>query len=104
MSRVIFPADSTGEAKAYIRALTGAQNIVIPNSPPPVQLGQVLRTASTFVSVSASASIGFGFADVGGSVDRQVLLQDYWYDKEVDGTIPEVNSWTFAAGFRVGIL
>lgn len=104
MARVIFPAGNVGEAKAYIKALTGVPDIVIPPPPPSSEIGQVLRSTSLFVSVSASASIGFTFADVGGSVDRQVLLQDYWYDKEVMGTIPEVNSWTFAAGFRVGAL
>ncbi|MEI7742752.1 MAG: hypothetical protein WCK58_03250 [Chloroflexota bacterium] len=103
MARIIFPADNAGEAKAYIRAVTGATSISIPAGPPTDQLGQVLLTASTFVSVSASASIGFGFADVGGSVDSRVLLQDYWFGKEIDGGIPEVNSWTFAAGFRVGV-
>lgn len=103
MSRIIFSAGAEGEAISYIKALTGATNVVVPAGPPTAQLGQVLRTASLFISVSGSASLGFGFADVGGSIDRQVLLQDYWYDKEIPGTIPEVNSWTFAAGFRVGI-
>lgn len=104
MARIIFPADNEGEARAYIEALTGAQNVTIPACPPSAQLGQVLRTASTFVSLSASANIGFGFAVGSASGDSQVLLQDYWYDKEVAGTIPQVNSWTFAAGFRVGVL
>lgn len=103
MARIIFPADSSGEAKAYVKALTGVPDVVIPASPKPGELGQVLRTVSKYVSVSSSASIGFGFADAGGSVDRQVLLQDYWFNKEVDGGIPEVNSWTFAVGFRVGV-
>lgn len=103
MSRIIFPADSVGEAKAYVKALTGVKDVTIPESPDPSELGQVLKVESKYVSVSASLDIGFGYGAVSGSTNVMVLLQDYWFYKEVEGTIPEVNSWTFAAGFRVGL-
>ena len=103
MSRIIFPADSVGEAKAYIMALTGAKDVKIPPAPDPKEIGQVLKMESKYVSASAAAEIGFGYGSVSGSTDVRVLLQDYWFYKEVEGTIPEVNSWTFATGFRVGL-
>jgi len=103
MSRIIFPADNVGEAKAYITALTGAQNVKIPAPPAPTQLGEVLKMESKFISLSASAEVGFGYGSGSAAVDVKLLLQDYWFYKEIDGTIPEVNSWTFAVGFRVGL-
>jgi hypothetical protein len=103
MARIIFPADNVGEAKAYIAALTGVKNIAIPAAPAPNQLGQILKVESKFISVSASAEIGFGYASMSASTEARILLQDYWFSKEIDGTVPEVNSWTFAVGFRVGL-
>lgn len=103
MARIIFPHDNVGEAKAYIKALTGANNIAIPNAPSPNEIGQVLKVETKFVSVDSSVDIGFGYGTASGSTNVKILLQDYWFEKEVDGTIPEVNSWTFAVGFRVGI-
>lgn len=102
MSRVVFPAGSTGEAVAYIKALTG-QAVSVPSGPQPTDLGEVLLVKTKFVSVAASTNIGFSFGEIGGSTDVKVLLQDYWFMKEVLGDSNPVNSWTFAAGFRVGI-
>jgi hypothetical protein len=103
MSRIVFPADNQGEAIAYVEALTGAQNVVIPPGPSPAQLGKVLKVESKLVSVSASADLGFGFASTQANMSGRVLVQDYWFLAEILGTIPEVNSWTFATGFRVGL-
>lgn len=103
MARIVFAPDNTGEAIAIIKALTGATNIPLPTAPAASELGQVLHVASKYLSVEASADIGFGFGSFGASADTKVLLQDYWWSKEVIGSSPQVNSWTFAAGFRVGI-
>ena len=69
MSRIIFPADNVGEAKAYITALTGAQNVKIPAPPAPAQLGEVLKMESKFISLSASAEVGFGYGSGSAAVD-----------------------------------
>lgn len=103
MARIIFPHDNVGEAKAYIKALTGLDDVTIPNAPSSNEIGQVLKVETKFVSVESSVDIGFGYGTAGGNADVKILLQDYWFLKEVLGAIPEVNSWTFAVGFRVGI-
>ena len=104
MSRIVFPADNVGEAKSYIKALTGSANVDIPPAPLPEELGQVLDVKTKFVSASTAVELGFGYGAFSANTDVKVLVQDYWYLKEVPSVIPEVNSWTFAAGFRVGIL
>lgn len=103
MARIIFPHDNVGEARAYIKALTGADNINIPDAPDAGHIGQILKVESKFISIDSSVDIGFGFGAATGNADVKVLLQDYWFLKEIEGNIPEVNSWTFAVGFRVGI-
>ena len=103
MSRVIFSAGNEGEAIAYVKALTGLSKVTIPDRPKPEQLGEILRAKSKYISVDASASIGFSFGSAGGGVNSKVLLVDYWYDKEVTVNEEKINSWTFAAGYRVGI-
>ncbi len=103
MARIIFPADNVGEAKAYIKALTGVASVTIPTAPDPELLGTVLKVESKFISASASADIGFGYGSASGDADVKVLLQDYWFSCEVESEMPEVNSWTYAVGFRVGL-
>lgn len=104
MARIIFPHDNVGEARAYIKALTGLDQITIPNPPSNNDIGQVLKVESKFISVDASANIGFGFGSAQGNANARVLLQDYWFLKEIqENNISEINSWTFAVGFRVGI-
>lgn len=103
MSRVIFPAGNQGEAKSYVKALTGLKKVIIPSKPKPEELGEVLRAKSKYVSVDSSASIGFSFGSAGGGLSTKVLLVDYWYDKEVLVDEEKINSWTFAAGYRVGL-
>jgi hypothetical protein len=103
MARIIFPHDNIGEAKAYIKALTGLTDVNIPNAPNSNDIGQILKVEAKFVSVESSVDIGFGYGAATGNSDVKVLLQDYWFLKETPGTIPEINSWTFAVGFRVGI-
>lgn len=103
MARIIFPHDNTGEAVAYIKALTGLGNVAIPAVPDNNQIGQILKMESKFISVESSMDIGFGYGTASGNTDVKILLQDYWFMKEIAGTIPEVNSWTYAVGFRVGI-
>lgn len=104
MSRIIFSPDNSGDAVAYIKALTGAQVVVVPDPPDNSKLGAVLKVESKLLSVSGSADIGFAFAAGQANMTARVLVQDYWFFASVPGAIPEVNSWTFATGFRVGLM
>jgi len=56
-------------------------------------------------SLSAVANIGFGaFVNVGGSVDVQVLVQNYLYTSEVaPSDTTTIKSFVYGAGFRVAL-
>jgi len=89
----------------YLRTLTGK-----PVGTPPTldnlnRLGEVAQGNFTYVSLNLAAALGFGFGSVSGSQNRRVMTFDYaatatQRDTQDNG----IDSWTFGAGYRIGIL
>jgi hypothetical protein len=71
------------------------------------RLGQFTQSMQSFLSVSASMRIGFtGFGSFSGSTEHKVWFTDYGVSATVrtPNSTNGVESWTYGAGYRVGIL
>jgi hypothetical protein len=89
----------------YLKSLTGK----LVGDPPALddlnRLGQIAQGNFTYISQKVAASLGFGFGSVSGSVDRKVMTFDYVSTaNQKDHQNNGIDSWTYGAGYRIGIL
>lgn len=90
-----------------IESYTGKKVGEVPRLEDLHKLGQFSQSMQSFLSVSASIKIGFtGFGSFSGSTQHKVWFTDYGISTSVrtTGSTNGVESWTYGAGYRVGIL
>lgn len=105
MALIRLNANNPDATNDYLITLTGKAVGTPPALDNVKRLGQVAQGNYTYVSVNVAASLGFGFGSISGSLERRVMTFDYAATaNQVDSQDNGIDSWTYGAGYRIGIL
>lgn len=105
MALILLNITNPDATNDYLKTLTGKAVGNPPSLDSLDRLGQIAAGNFTYVSVNVAVSLGFGFGTISGSVDRKVMTFDYAATaNQRDPQDNGIDSWTYGAGYRIGIL